>query len=349
MIKKAQVNKTWMGVTPLMYASGQGNAILIQLLLENGANPYYNIPLKHLRVWRKAYSTIGGASLTQFPNSNRTSFGSFSKYFNPESSLEAINPAIESYPVYPLDLASGSLNVTAVQLLASTMSASSFKNDKFGLLLQQSTSISRILLKGGVDPNQVDGVGNSPIHLATMSNRLDLVELLYQHGAQVNLPGIRKSTPLHLAVKFHNPRIALTLVCYGADRKCKDCNGNTPEELGAICGIEAAALEKYFDTSNISSEKINVCFADMLVPIKTKKANFFSPTFLRKWVSMKKSKRESFMSLSFSTDGNSSNEKQLDTPFVARSYSTGSWLSSRPKSAGAAFRDKLATLLPKNH
>lgn len=179
----------WMGVTPLMYASGQGNSILVQLLLENGASPYYSVPLKHMRVWRKAYSSISGAGLMQFPNSNRTSLGSFSKYFDLDAPLKKFNLAIETYPVFSLDFASGSLNVTTVQLLLNSMSACSLKSDKFALLLQQSLSISRVLLKAGVDSNQIDGVGNSPMHLATMSGRLDLVELLLQHGADINLQG----------------------------------------------------------------------------------------------------------------------------------------------------------------
>ncbi|KAI0239210.1 hypothetical protein L0F63_004327, partial [Massospora cicadina] len=245
--QKAQVNKSWLGVTPLMYASAQGNPLLVQLLLENGANPYLSVPIKHLRVWRKAHLTARGTGLNSSLDPDRTN-GPFSSCFNSEDLSES---KIESYPVYSLDFAAGSQHPYVVQSLTCSMDDAYLRANKFSLLLQQNVNLSRILLSSGVNPNQVDGKGNAPIHLATLFDRLDLVELFLQHGADINQRGVNDSTALHLAVKFHRPGIALALVCLGADRQAKGCDGQTLEEFWALSGLDAATLSTYFAENDL--------------------------------------------------------------------------------------------------
>ena len=42
------------------------------------------------------------------------------------------------------------------------------------------------LLNAGMDVNQRDVEGNTPLHRACAANRLDIVELLYSNGANLN-------------------------------------------------------------------------------------------------------------------------------------------------------------------
>jgi hypothetical protein len=54
-------------------------------------------------------------------------------------------------------------------------------------------------LEEGHNPNVTDSVGNTPVHWAAWFDQLDLLHLLQQHDADLNIPNIGGNTPLHLA------------------------------------------------------------------------------------------------------------------------------------------------------
>jgi RNA polymerase sigma factor (sigma-70 family) len=56
--------------------------------------------------------------------------------------------------------------------------------------------VARTLLAVGADPNAANGVGQSAVHIAAMRGRLDLLELLTEHGGDTALRAQNGMTPL---------------------------------------------------------------------------------------------------------------------------------------------------------
>jgi ankyrin repeat protein len=75
------------------------------------------------------------------------------------------------------------------------------------------------LIASGRDPNAFDELGNTPLHYAAASNRLDVAKLLLAHGANVNAhhePSIG-NTPLADVAQTCSLEMAELLVNAGAD------------------------------------------------------------------------------------------------------------------------------------
>ena len=60
------------------------------------------------------------------------------------------------------------------------------------------------LKKDGININAVDEIGMSPVHYASRKGYRDIVKLLIEKGADVNLISNESITPLHLAVTSGN-------------------------------------------------------------------------------------------------------------------------------------------------
>jgi len=73
------------------------------------------------------------------------------------------------------------------------------------------------LLQHKADPNIRDAKGNTPLMLAALAGREDLVDLLLTFKANPNLANQSGQTPLILAVNARNEAIARTLIAKGAD------------------------------------------------------------------------------------------------------------------------------------
>jgi len=71
--------------------------------------------------------------------------------------------------------------------------------------------------------------GGLPLHLAIWSHDINVLQLLIDYGADVNLRDYRRSSPLHLACRFPNqPGIAHLLLQNGAEVDAVDMEGLTP-------------------------------------------------------------------------------------------------------------------------
>lgn len=95
--------------------------------------------------------------------------------------------------------------------------------------------------KAGVDPNQaIPGDSAYPLHYAANS-RADIIQLLIDQGADVNVRDGKGKTPLHCAAVTANLECMRTLLENGADANLMDGDGNTPLML-ARRGTPAAAF-----------------------------------------------------------------------------------------------------------
>lgn len=80
-------------------------------------------------------------------------------------------------------------------------------------------------LASGVDIDQT-----AALELAILSEREDIVDLLIEHGADVNRPGLSGDLPLSIAVRRDKPELVRRLVERGADIDLHDRRGMTPLE-----------------------------------------------------------------------------------------------------------------------
>ena len=74
----------------------------------------------------------------------------------------------------------------------------------------------RLLLAAHGDPHQRDLNGISPLHAAVEAGRLEIVRLLLEHDAPVDLCDTHGMTPLLLAATLGHPDISATLLAAGA-------------------------------------------------------------------------------------------------------------------------------------
>jgi GA-binding protein transcription factor beta len=95
-----------------------------------------------------------------------------------------------------------------------------------------------------------DTDGSTPLHCATWKGHLNVVSLLLDAGAEVNLHNQNEhwgTTPLHAAAHANQAAIAELLIKHGADLNAKDMNAKTAMHHTTFHKAKAVArvLEKY--------------------------------------------------------------------------------------------------------
>ncbi len=93
---------------------------------------------------------------------------------------------------------------------------------------KQHTAILEILLEHGADVNALTGYGFSPLHLAASSNTDSFIPLLTSKGADVNQANSIGFTPLHAACDRGYFAAASTLLQAGANVNSVDQDGFSP-------------------------------------------------------------------------------------------------------------------------
>ena len=89
------------------------------------------------------------------------------------------------------------------------------------------------LLDGGADINQKDNM--TALHVASMNDRLNIVKVLIQRGADVNCRTGSGSTPLMLASRYGYLDIVKELLSNGANINLLNNNSQTALHLAAYC------------------------------------------------------------------------------------------------------------------
>ena len=108
------------------------------------------------------------------------------------------------------------------------------------------------------DINNVDSIGNSPLHLAvTLKNNEEIINCLINNGADINIKNTKAQTPLHLASgKNRIESINVLLTNPNINYNPIDYQGFTP--LIKACASQAYDVVKAFLRSN----EINLNFQD---------------------------------------------------------------------------------------
>lgn len=88
--------------------------------------------------------------------------------------------------------------------------------------------VHQLLACDGVNPNQIDAFGNTPLHYAVYIDSKEVTNELLKFNANTNIQNKKGKTPLHIAVQHGNAYIARCLMTYGANPNCADSNGDTP-------------------------------------------------------------------------------------------------------------------------
>jgi len=80
----------------------------------------------------------------------------------------------------------------------------------------------RLLLEAGANPNErPTDIAITPLHIAAQNDSPEIVELLIQYGAFVNVEWKYNQTPLDMAITRQSPRSAKILLAAGAQRACQ--------------------------------------------------------------------------------------------------------------------------------
>jgi ankyrin repeat protein len=69
---------------------------------------------------------------------------------------------------------------------------------------------------------------NSILHLASLTNNLEIAEPILEHGASVNASTCNLSTPLHLACSKGHVQMVKLLIVKEADIEARDNDGRAP-------------------------------------------------------------------------------------------------------------------------
>ncbi|KAG1095040.1 hypothetical protein G6F42_018628 [Rhizopus arrhizus] len=106
----------------------------------------------------------------------------------------------------------------------------------------------RELLESGVAVDGHDQFGYTAMHAAVSYNQIEMVKLLIEKGANVNIEDFEKDTPLYVA---ENVEMAQLLLDNGADPKHINEDGITP----ALTALEEGWEEVAQFLANITKEK----------------------------------------------------------------------------------------------
>jgi ankyrin repeat protein len=119
--------------------------------------------------------------------------------------------------------------------------------------------IVNLLLEKGADVNLKDNFGTTPLKSAALNGHMRIVKLLLEKGADVNLTDKYDKTPLHWAVFNGHMEIVNLLLEKGADVDLKDNFGNTSFYCALIKGyIEIVKLLLLINLIKVDGYKLDI-------------------------------------------------------------------------------------------
>lgn len=89
--------------------------------------------------------------------------------------------------------------------------------------------LTEMLIKKGANVNHQDAFGIAPLHGAARTNQLEVIKILIENKANIDLPTTSgKETPLHYAARYNNPDVVKLLLENKANKNAQDASGLTP-------------------------------------------------------------------------------------------------------------------------
>ena len=123
------------------------------------------------------------------------------------------------------------LLLSALVLLLVACKEESQTSDLFTAVDKGQSDVVQELLGSGIDPNKdVGPEGAYPLHLAASKGNKEIVQILLDNGAQIDLKATNEdeATPLHWAAFFGQKDVVSLLIEAGAPINAIDANHFTP-------------------------------------------------------------------------------------------------------------------------
>ncbi|XP_026935118.1 ankyrin repeat domain-containing protein 27 isoform X14 [Sagmatias obliquidens] len=119
----------------------------------------------------------------------------------------------------------------------------------------------------GLGVNVTSQDGSSPLHVAALHGRADLLLLLVKHGASVGARDAKQAVPLHLACQKGHFQVVKCLLDSNAKPNKKDISGNTPLLYACSRGHHevAALLLQHGASINASNNKGNTALHEAVI------------------------------------------------------------------------------------
>ena len=198
------------GITPLMYASYNGNTKAVELLLKNKAK----IDIK---------TNSGETALLFACQENMKSVVEVLLKYNASKDIQ------DSYGFTALMLACNKGYREIVELLLKDKANANIQNNdgKTALML---ASINRhketveLLLKNGADVNKQGHYKTTALILASQKGYEEIVEILLKNGADIHLYGDNETSALVAASAYGHKEVVKLLLKYGAGQDVKNKN-----------------------------------------------------------------------------------------------------------------------------
>ena len=95
--------------------------------------------------------------------------------------------------------------------------------------------------------------GAQPMHIAVLKNNAEIIKILLENGANINIKAKNKeqATPLHWAVFFQLEEMVSLLIKSGANINAKEANGLTPVDTGIL--VKLSVLKKPKELEKITT------------------------------------------------------------------------------------------------
>lgn len=101
--------------------------------------------------------------------------------------------------------------------------------------------MQRLVLEGGLDINEPDDCGDTPLHYAASKNAVAECNWLVEHGADINAANDKGDTPIHQAARTLSITAMTALLEKKADLDAVNNDGQTAIEITEEVGMGSLA------------------------------------------------------------------------------------------------------------